>query len=219
MNIQLPQFKRLVQFSSLKSKKKTHVNPRFRAYGRARIDIIQHVSNQDDWDRLWKSPSNNFPFEWTEGWKQCLEYRVDDYAAEVGFFIDFLGFSVDEFGPQYARFCSPADDFAIGIEACPAGSSARPVSGLRLQLQVTNLFELVEELQKRGVSFEHPPKINPRDKTLVSTIFKSPHGLVFELISENRYPELEVPVELARSSYETDYNEKATIATEKPDLD
>jgi len=84
---------------------------------------------------------------------------------------------------------------------------------------VTNLFELVEELQKRGVSFEHPPKINPRDKTLVSTIFKSPHGLVFELISENRYPELEVPVELARSSYETDYNEKATIAAEKPDLD
>ena len=219
MNIQLPQFKRLVQLSSLKTKKKPHVNPRFRAYGRARIDIIQHVSNQEDWDRLWKSPSNSFPFQWTEGWKQCIEYRVEDYAAEVGFYIDFLGFSVDEFGPQYARFCSPAGDFAIGIEACPAGSSASPVSGLGLQLQVTNLFELVEELQKRGVSFEQPPKIHPRDKSLVSTIFKTPHGLVIELLSQNSYPELEIPLELTGSSIETGYNEKAVVAAEKPELD
>ena len=219
MNIQLPQFKRLVQLSSLKTKKKPHVNPRFRAYGRARIDIIQHVSNQEDWDRLWKSPSNSFPFQWTEGWKQCIEYRVEDYAAEVGFYIDFLGFSVDEFGPQYARFCSPAGDFAIGIEACPAGSSASPVSGLGLQLQVTNLFELVEELQKRGISFEQPPKIHPRDKSLVSTIFKTPHGLVIELLSENSFPELEIPPELTGSSNETVYNEKVTIEVEKPDLD
>jgi len=219
MNIQLPQFKRLVQLSSLKAKKKPHVNPRFRAYGRARIDIIQHVSNQEDWDRLWKSPSNSFPFQWTEGWKQCIEYRVEDYAAEVGFYIDFLGFSVDEFGPQYARFCSPAGDFAIGIEACPAGSSARPVSGLGLQLQVTNLFELVEELQKRGVSFEQPPKIHSRDKSLVSTIFKTPHGLVIELLSQNSYPELEIPLELTGSSNETVYNEKVTSEVEKPELD
>lgn len=219
MNIQLPQFKRLFQLSSFKTNKKPHVNPRFRAYGRARIDIIQHVTNQADWDRLWKSPSNSFPFQWTDGWKQCIEYRVEDYAAEVGFYIDFLGFSVDEFGPQYARFCSPAGDFAIGIDASPAGSSAMPVTGLRLQLQVSDLFELVEELQKRGVSFEHPPKIHPRDKSLVSAVFKTPHGLVIELLAENSYPELEIPAALAGITSEKDYNGETTTAVVEPDVE
>ena len=68
-----------------------------------------------------------------------------------------------------------------------------PATGFRLQFQVTDLFELVDELQTRGVAFEQQPKINPRDKSLVTAIFKSPYGIIFELLGENRYPELDIP--------------------------
>jgi catechol 2,3-dioxygenase-like lactoylglutathione lyase family enzyme len=217
MNIQLPHFQRLLQLSSLKPKKKPHINPRYRAYGRARIDIIQHVSDQQDWDRLWKSPSNTFPFLWTKGWKQCIEYRVDDYAAEVGFYIDFLGFPVDEFGPQYARLTSPTGDFYIGVEACPEGQAATPVTGFRLQFLITDVFELVEELQKRGVAFELPPRPQSRDKSMVAAAFKTPHGITVELIGENRVPELEIPQNLSISKDEPVYNGEIQSETGAPD--
>jgi hypothetical protein len=54
---------------------------------------------------------------------------------------------------------------------------------------------------------------------MVSTVFKTPHGLIIELLSENRYPELEIPPELIGSSNETGYNEKTAVEVEKPDLE
>ena len=66
------------------------INPRFRAYGKARIDIAKRAETRDDWDQLWKKPTNPFPFSWGSSWKQCIEYKVADFPAEVGFFIDIL---------------------------------------------------------------------------------------------------------------------------------
>jgi catechol 2,3-dioxygenase-like lactoylglutathione lyase family enzyme len=217
MNIQLPYFQRLLQLSNFRQKKKPHINPRYRAYGRARIDIIQHVTDQQDWDRLWKSPSNAFPFQWTKGWKQCIEYQVEDYAAEVGFYIDFLGFPVDEFGPQYARLTSPTGDFYLGVEACPEGKAGTPGTGFRLQFLVTDVFALVEELQKRGIAFELPPRPYPRDKSMVAAAFKTPHGVTIDLIGENRFPELEISGNLPISGNEPVYNEKTQAETGGPD--
>jgi catechol 2,3-dioxygenase-like lactoylglutathione lyase family enzyme len=193
MNIQLPHFQRLLNISSLKPKKKVHINPRFRAYGRARIDMIEHIHNQQDWERLWKTSSNPFPFTWTQEWKHCIEYRVEDYAAEVGFFIDFLGLRVDEFGPRYARFSSPEGDFYIGVSACSEGQPGTPTEGFRLQFMVLDLFPLVDELQKRGVAFEQPPRPHAREKSLACAVFRTPHGIAIDLITENKLPEMEIP--------------------------
>src|SRR3972149_253178 len=88
-------------------KKKTanryHINPKFRAYGKARVDIAQRASGPEDWEKLWKTSAYPFPFVWGTQWKQCIEYRADDFAAEVGFFIDILGLPVNAFDPDYAR--------------------------------------------------------------------------------------------------------------------
>ncbi len=40
-----------------KSVKQHHVNPRFRAYGKARIDIAMRATNQSEWEKLWKDNS------------------------------------------------------------------------------------------------------------------------------------------------------------------
>jgi hypothetical protein len=57
-----------------------HVSARVRAYGRARVDIARRAVTPQDWEELWKPPQNPFPFTWGKYWKQCVEYRVDDFA-------------------------------------------------------------------------------------------------------------------------------------------
>ena len=64
------------------------INPRVRAYGKARLDIARRAQSRQDWDTLWKKPLHEFPFTWGAYWKQSIEYRVADFAAEIGFFID-----------------------------------------------------------------------------------------------------------------------------------
>ena len=98
-----------------KPKKQPHINPRIRAYGKARIDIAQRAATRDDWDRLWKKSTYPFPFSWGKSWKQCIEYKVADFPAEVGFFIDILGFPVNAFDPDYAMFTSPDGDFFFSV--------------------------------------------------------------------------------------------------------
>jgi hypothetical protein len=48
------------------------LNPRVRAYGKARLDFAQRVKNPADWEKLWIPSSNTFPFDWGESWKKYL---------------------------------------------------------------------------------------------------------------------------------------------------
>src|SRR3990170_7954016 len=109
-----------------------HVNPRFRAYGKARIDIARRAQKPDDWYQLWKEPNNQFPFSWGKNWKQNIEYMVDDFPAEVGFFIDILGFPVNAFDPDYAMFTSPQGDFYISIVPAQEGENGTPPEAFRI---------------------------------------------------------------------------------------
>jgi hypothetical protein len=95
------------------------VSARIRALGKARLDIAARAKSQADWESLWKPPSNPFPFAWGETWKQCVEYKVDDFPAEVGFFIDVLGLPVNAIDPDYAMFTSPQGLFLCGRSHTP----------------------------------------------------------------------------------------------------
>ncbi|MBP1701284.1 MAG: Glyoxalase-like domain [Chloroflexi bacterium] len=192
MNVQLPNFQQLLQHPNRRANKKPHINPRFRAYGRARIDIIQRVQDQQDWDRLWKSPANAFPFIWTKGWTHCIEYCVNDYAAEVGFYTDFLGLPVDEFGPQYARFTSPWGDFYIGVVAGDKERTSTPINAFRLQFQISDLMDTFDELSRRGIEFEQPPKLDRRNTSLATAILRTPHGIAIDLVGAADYKELDI---------------------------
>ena len=86
---------------------KYHVNPRIRAYGKARIDVTLRATDEKEWQSMWRNPLNPFPFTWADDWAFCFEYQVDDFPAEVGFFIDILGFEVRAFSPSYAPQCCP----------------------------------------------------------------------------------------------------------------
>jgi len=160
------------------------INPRVRAYGKARIDIARRVQSQQDWDSLWKAPQNPFPFKWGDGWQHCIEYRVEDFAAEVGFFIDTLGFSVNAFGPDYAQFTSPDGSFCLGVGPATANAAPTPPESIRLQFKITGLGATAAELEKRGVVFDRRPQaVAPRAALCLAT-FRTPHGISVDLWEE-----------------------------------
>ncbi len=158
-----------------------HINPRYRAYGKARIDIAQRAQTRSDWDKLWKRPQYAFPFQWGEHWKQCIEYRVDDFAAEVGFLIDVLGLPVNAFNDQYAMFTSPKGDFYFAVVPTQADASSTPPGAIRIQFMVDDLFATVNDLRQRGILFDLEPQPVAMGSLQWVASFSTPHGMPFEV--------------------------------------
>jgi hypothetical protein len=157
------------------------VNPRVRAYGKARIDFAQRAKSPDDWDRLWVQPANAFPFSWGGSWKHSVEYKVDDFAAEVGFFIDILGLTVNIFDPGYAMFTSPQGDFFFSVVPAAGLGASTPPDSLRLQFMVSAITTLSRELEMRGIAFDQPPEpVQPGSSLMVGS-FRTPHGICIDL--------------------------------------
>ncbi len=166
-----------------------HINPRFRAYGKARLDIARRAHSRQDWERMWKPTMHPFAFRWGTRWKHCIEYRVDDFAAEVGFFIDVLGFPVKAFNESYAMFTSPDEAFYLAILPADERHPAAPPDALRLQFMISALERTVEELARRGVEFALPPQPIAPGSSMHIAVFHTPHGLPVELWSETRIDE------------------------------
>ena len=158
-----------------------HVNPRFRAYGKARIDIAQRAATRDDWDRLWKKSTYPFPFSWSDSWKQCVEYKVADFPAEVGFFIDILGFPVNAFDPDYAMFTSPNGEFYFSVVPVLESEEVTPPDAIRLQFMVEYIMETAVELERRGVNFDQWPTQSSEKSPLLIGSFRTPNGIGIDL--------------------------------------
>ncbi|MGW8144804.1 MAG: hypothetical protein ACWGN2_10440 [Anaerolineales bacterium] len=164
-----------------KPKSQYHINPRFRAYGKARIDIAERAATRDDWDRLWKKSAYPFPFSWGSSWKQCIEYRVADFPAEVGFFIDILGFPVNAFDPDYAMFTSPDGDFFFSVVPAENKADVTPPDSIRLQFMVKEIIATAVELERRGVKFDQWPGLSSPRSTLTIGSFRTPNGITVDL--------------------------------------
>jgi catechol 2,3-dioxygenase-like lactoylglutathione lyase family enzyme len=178
-----------------KQQKKYHVNPRFRAYGRARLEIAGRAQSQEVWDRLWKPPQNPFPFSWGEGWKHCVEYKVDDFAAEVGFYVDVLGFPVNALDPEHAMFTGPNDEFFIAIVPTLVVGQSTPPEAIRLQFMVADILATTKILETRGVTFEQQPGPCEAGSSFFTSTFRTPHGICVDLwgiVPEEEQPKANV---------------------------
>jgi len=160
---------------------KYHINPRFRAFGKARLDVTLRARDEREWQQLWREPLNSFPFKFGSGWKFCFEYRVDDFAAEVGFYIDVLGFTVRAFSPHYAQFSSPGGELCISIVQAGEGEESTPPDTIRLQLHIRDLEKTCRELESRNVVYEKSLGIEQDAESTLAGFFRTPHGVRFDL--------------------------------------
>lgn len=163
---------------------KYHINPRFRAYGKARIDVTRRAKNEHEWQNQWREPMNDFPFTTGAGWQFSFEYKVDDFAAEVGFFIDVLGFSVRAFSPSYAQFTSPDGEICFSVLSTGEGEESTPPDSICLYLNVHNFQQASTELIRRGIAYEAYPSGESGDTNFKTGFFRSPHGVRIELWNE-----------------------------------
>lgn len=161
-----------------------HVNPRIRAYGKARVEITRQAKDEQDWLANWREQLYAFPFEWGHGWKHCIEYKVDDFAAEIGFFIDFLGFAVCAFSPHFAQISDPDGFIYLSISEAQVGEVSTPTETIRIQFNVNEIEQTVQELEKRGIVFEQKPEPIQPDSTIVVGYFRTPHGICVDLWGE-----------------------------------
>jgi hypothetical protein len=157
------------------------VNSKMRAYGKARIDITKRAKDEQDWQENWREQLHPYPLKFADGWKTCFEYKVDDFAAEIGFFIDFLGFPSSAFSPSYAQFTSPEGDFFIGVSAVQEGEDSSSPDTLRIQFNVLDLFDTISELEDRGIVFEQQPQPIQNNSEIMVGSFRSPHGICIDL--------------------------------------
>lgn len=163
---------------------KYHINPRFRAYGKARIDVTLRAKNEQEWQSQWREPMHDFPFATGAGWQFCFEYKVEDFAAEVGFFIDVLGFPARAFSPSYAQFTSPGGEICFSVLATVEGEESTPPDSIRLYLNVHNIQQASNELTRRGIAYEAIPGVDKAGDAFQNGYFRSPHGVRIELWNE-----------------------------------
>ena len=149
-----------------------------REWGQARIEVAKQAETREDWERLWQEPKYSYTFEWGDCWKQCVEYRVNDFAAEAGFYLDVLGLSSNAFGEDYAMVMSP--DQAFYLSFCPASKEmpATPPDAVSVQFMLKDVLTAAKELESRGIVFDEAPKpFGDETSPLYSAKFRTPHGI------------------------------------------
>jgi catechol 2,3-dioxygenase-like lactoylglutathione lyase family enzyme len=148
--------------------------------GAARLEVAMKAKTPDDWKKMWPKPANAWTFEWGSCWKQCIEYRVDDFASEVGFFIDVLGLPTNAFGPDYAMFTGPGKDFYFAVVPTPDDGEATAPDTIRLAFMIADIHGAVNELEARGVQFEKRAE-SWKGSPIHSCTFRTPAGVAVDL--------------------------------------
>jgi catechol 2,3-dioxygenase-like lactoylglutathione lyase family enzyme len=101
--------------------------------------------------------------------------------AEVGFYTDILGLSVNALDPGYAMFTSPGGDFFIAIVPTLEGTRSTPPDAIRIQFMVADVFATAKELERRGISLEQWPQPCALGSSLYIGFFRTPHGICVDL--------------------------------------
>ncbi len=145
-----------------------------RAYGVTRIEVSKVAESAADWEKLWREPEFGFPFKWGSCWKQCCEYFVSDFEAEVGFFTDILGFVCNALDQDYAMFTSPARDFFIAFYRAEP-DRATPPGTMKIAFMVEEVDQTVKKLKDRGVEFIDDPQSVAEGSPLAKASFATPN--------------------------------------------
>lgn len=175
------------------------VNPRIRAYGKARIDVTRRARDEREWQAMWHEPRFPFPFTWGDSLKQCMQYTVADFAAEIGFFIDILGFPVSAFSTNYAQFTSPDEAFYFAVRE---GGEITPPDSLSIQFTLKDLAGTIQQLEGRGILFESKPEAGTPSPAIA--VLRSPHGVRIELLETPQW-QPEVQPEAVKSEELADF--------------
>ena len=126
---------------------------RCRELGKKRIEVSVNSSSAEDLESNWEPPINNYFLKFGNWWKMTIEYCVSDFEAEVGFYTDILGFSVNALSPAYAMFTNSEKDFHISFTSETNGRKSTPNNAIVIEFMVDDILKHADEYKSRGIHF------------------------------------------------------------------
>ncbi len=157
------------------------LHERCRAFGEERIEALARCKEPGDFQKLWPAGKADWPFTWGECWKAVPIIHLEDYAAELGFFVDVLGFQSFATWEGGCFLAAPESEFKLGLADTREGTAVDPAS-FQLDLMVGNIEEAAATLVERGVI--ERADLHPEwgeEQRMRTLCLKSPNGISLKL--------------------------------------
>ena len=106
--------------------------------GKARVEATAQCQTEEDWNSKWPEAKHSYPFEWGTCWKAVAEFAVSNFEAEVGFYLDVLGFAMNAFWDDHLMLITPDGEYAFTIVRAQDGKHVDPAA-LNLQFMLGNI--------------------------------------------------------------------------------
>jgi predicted enzyme related to lactoylglutathione lyase len=145
-----------------------------REFGEKRIEITKQAKTSEDWEKMWYPPTNPFPLEYGPCWTMNVEYKVADFEAEVGFFLDVFGLESYVLDENDAMFTGLKTEFYFSVVR---HDKSTPGDLISLEFMCEDISKTHKELVGRGVEFETPPKPYQESGNLYIADFRTPNGI------------------------------------------
>jgi len=147
-----------------------------RAAGRRRLDLARAGLGREDVQQQWGRPADLYPFTPGECWLPHVRYLVDDYEAEIGFYIDLLGFSVVAFDDRVAMLRDPERTFYLQVSPAGEFGAVHPET-ISIEVMVGNPIAAAKDLVERGIVFDKELEPCGVGSPLMYGEFRTPHGV------------------------------------------
>jgi predicted enzyme related to lactoylglutathione lyase len=154
---------------------------RARELGRARIDALIPGMRASADAAPWAPAAAGPAFAIGTCWTQCTFYAVDDFEAEVGFYLDILGLKAFTLNAESAMISSAKNEFYIGINRADEDQPATNAASLRVQFMVDDIETVTAELEARGVVFDERPAPESDGSPMWFGTLRAPSGVRVDL--------------------------------------
>lgn len=145
-----------------------------REFGQKRVEILKQIKSPEDWQKMWTPPTHDFPLEYGPCWTMNVEYKVADFEAEVGFFLDVFGLESFVLDETDAMFTGPKTEFYFSVVR---HDKSTPGDLISLEFMCDDICKTHKELVGRGVEFETPPNPFRDSGNLYIADFRTPNGI------------------------------------------
>ncbi len=161
-----------------------------REHGVRRLEIAEKAKSVEEWVALWHDPPHAYLFNWGDCWKATIEYRVEDFSAEIGFWIDIVALECNVLSSDFAMVLSPDHHFCISIKRAEDGDIT-PANAISIQFMLKDVCRVAAELEERGVHFEKEVAPETPGGSLYHGVLRTPSGIAVELygVEDQHSPE------------------------------
>ena len=150
------------------------------ALGSARLRVAREATTAEQWRESWPSAPEELPFRWGSCWTATMQYRVADFAAEIGFFIDGLGFTANALDQNYCMFAAPDRSYFFSIVPADEEHAATPPDALTIGFMAEHVEVARREIEARGIEFSRAPEPY-QSSSLLRGELRTPNGILVEL--------------------------------------